>query len=76
MEDMETECVDTTTAQYAGGGGGTQITNGYPLPNVAQSGSSEHQNIGAINSFEGKNRGRSSKNQIRVVTCKMCVFSI
>ena len=32
-----------------GGGGGNLVPNGYPLPSDAQSGSSECQNIGAIN---------------------------
>ena len=41
------------------------------------SGSSDCQNIGAVNSFEGKKRGRSTSNYalIRVVACKMCLFS-
>ena len=43
---------------------------------AAQSGSGECQNIGAVNTFQGKKGGGQlqTKNQIRVVTCKMCLF--
>ena len=44
---------------------------------ATQSGSGECQNIGAVNLFQRKKRGGGllqTKNQIRVVTCKMCLF--
>ena len=46
---------------------------------AARSGSGERQNIGAVNSFQGKKKGGGGSqlqttNQIRVVTCKMCLF--
>ena len=40
-------------------------------------GSGERQNIGAVNSFQDKKGGGrqlQTTNQIRVVTCKMCLF--
>ena len=45
---------------------------------AARSGSGECQNIGAVNSFEGKKGGRSTSTnkQIGVATCKMCLFSL
>ena len=43
-------------------GGGTQVPNGYPLPNGRAERSSERQNIGAVNSFEGRKGGRSTSN--------------
>ena len=46
---------------------------------AAQSGSCERQNIGAVNFFEGKIKGEGqlqTKQFIRVVTCKMCLFSL
>ena len=41
-------------------------------------GSGECQNIGVVSSFEGKKGGvqLETKNQIGVVTCKMCLFSL
>ena len=43
-----------------------------------QSGSGERQNIVAIDSFEGKKGGGllQTKNQIGVVTSKVCLFSL
>ena len=37
----------------------------------------ECQNIGPVNSLEGKKGGvqLQTKNQIRVITCKVCLFS-
>ena len=57
------------------GGGGTQVPNGYTLPNGR---SGEHQNIRAVNSFEGIKGGcqLQTKNQIRVVACKISFYSI
>ena len=48
---------------------------------ASHSGSSEHQNLGAVNSFEGQKGGLSTLNrepnkQIRVVTCKNYFFSL
>ena len=42
------------------------------------SGGGERQNIGAVKSFEGKKGGGQLQNKklIRVVTCKMCLFSL
>ena len=42
------------------------------------SGSSESQNIGAVNSFEGNKGGGQlqTKHLIRVVACTMCLFSL
>ena len=40
---------------------------------AARSGSSERQNLGAVNSFEGR-KGQLSTS--RVVNCKMYLFSI
>ena len=58
-------------------GGGTQVLNGYRLPN----GHTERrrQNIEAVNLFEGKKEGQSTSNlepNKGTVTCKMCLFSI
>ena len=46
---------------------------------AAQSGGGEHQNLGAVNSFEGKIKGGGqlkTANLIRVVSCKICFSSI
>ena len=43
---------------------------------AAQSGGGERQNLGAVNPFEGKKGGRSTESLIRVVTSKMCLFSL
>ena len=45
---------------------------------AAQSGSGECQNMGAVKSFEGKKGGGQlkTKHLIRVVACKMCLFSL
>ena len=40
-----------------GGGGGTQILNGYPLPNSHAELRRSTQNLEAVNSFKGKNGG-------------------
>ena len=47
------------------GEGGTQVPNGYPLPNgcAGQKRSGERQNIKAINLFEGKKGGCSTSNE-------------
>ena len=45
---------------------------------AARSRSGERQNIGAVNSFEGRKGGSQlqTKNQISVVNCKMCFFDL
>ena len=43
-----------------GRGGGTQVLNGYLLPNSP--GSRGGQNLGVVNSFEGQKRGCSTFN--------------
>ena len=47
------------TQQTSGpeGEGGTQVPNGYPLPNGHAARNSERQNIGVVNTFEGKKGG-------------------
>ena len=41
-----------------------------------RSGSGKCQNIGAVNTFQGKKGGGQlqTKNRIRIITCKMCLF--
>ena len=58
------------------GGGALTYRMATHCQTAARSGSGECQNIGAVNSFEGKKGGRSTstKKQIGVVTCKMCLF--
>ena len=59
------------------GGGALRYQMATRCQTAVQRGSGEHQNIGAVNSFEGKKGGGGhlqTKNQIRVVTCKMCLF--
>ena len=49
---------------------------------AALSRSSERTNLGAVNSFEGKKQrrggggGQLETNLIRIITCKMCLFSL
>ena len=45
---------------------------------AARSGGGEQQNVGAVNPFEGKKGGGQLQTEslIRVVTCKMCLFSL
>ena len=86
----ETKCIVflLTTLQRArgdmsggavAGGGGTQVPNACTHCQTAvRSVSCEHQNIGAVTSFERK-KGASqlqTKHLIRKVTCKMCLFSL
>ena len=42
---------------------------------AARSGDGERQNLGAVNRFEGK-KGDQTESLVRVVTCKMCLFSL
>ena len=45
---------------------------------AARSGGGERQNLGAVNPLEGKKGGGQLETEslIRVVTCKMCLFSL
>ena len=58
------------------GGGGILVPTATHCQTAARSGSSECQNIGAVNSFEGKKGGGNlqTKHLMRVVICKMCLF--
>ena len=60
-----------------GGGGGTQLLNG-DSQTAMQSRGSEHQNLGAVNSFEGKKGGSQhfTEKLIREVTGKICFYSL
>ena len=61
-----------------GGGGAMRYQMATHCQTVARSGSSEHQNIGAVDSFEGKKGGcqLQTKHLIRVVSSEMCLFSL
>ena len=55
-----------------GGGGALRYQTATPCQTAAWRGSGECQNIGAINSFEGKKSGAVNFKLI----CKMCLFSL
>ena len=61
-------------------GGGTQVPNVYGVhcQTAAQSGSGEGQNIGAVNSFEGKKEGGQLQTEhlVMVAFWKMCLFPL
>ena len=50
-------------------------TEWLPTAKLERSRSGERQNLGAVNSFEGRKWGLQTKNLMRIVSCRMCLFS-
>ena len=65
--------VDSSSLNPREGHSGTEW---LPTAKLERSRSGECQNLGEVNSFEGRKWGLQTKNLMRIVSCKMCFHFI